>query len=363
MREPCQPLLRRKQLKSKAISFGLLLTLVLFVSLSLPLSAGEKRTHVIQKGDTLWGICNKYYGDPWVWPELWEMNQFITNPHWIKPGEVITILEYEELKAMAQAKKAPAIIKPEPAGKPMGIDVSAITNTKALGFFAKDMVEPWGKIFDFETEKILVGKNDPVYAKMFKGGIQPGDKFTVYTTSKPVNNSVTGEQLGYVHIFKGILEIEKTEKDYHIARISESFRTIQKNDLLIPYSPVSSCILPIPCKGTLTAHVVAAKDALKLHGQHSVVYVDAGRDRGILIGNLLEVIKERTSVSDQEKKESVALPPTILARILILQTNETTSTGLVYWSAKDFANGATVRAQKGGDGQQRELRVLPPCPI
>ena len=350
-------------MKSKAISFGLLLSLVLFLSLSLPLSAGEKRTHVIQKGDTLWGICNKYYGDPWIWPELWEMNQFITNPHWIKPGEVVTIFEYEELKAMAQAKKTPATVKKQPAGKPMGIDVSSVTNTKALGFFAQENVESWGKIFDFETEKILVGKKDTVYAKMFKGGIAPGDKFTIYTTSKPVNHSVTGEQLGYVHIFKGILEIEKVEKDYHIARISESFRTVQKDDLLIPYSPVGSCILPIPCKGALTAHIVAAKDALKLHGQYSVVYVDAGRDAGILTGNLLEVIKERTSVSDQEKKESVALPPTILAKILILQTKEDTSIGLVYWASKDFSNGAKVRAQTGGDTQQRELLALGACPI
>ena len=244
----------------------------------------------------------------------------------------------------------------------MGIDVSSVTNTKALGFFGKDMAEPWGKIFDFETEKILARTNDTVYAKMLKEGIKPGDTFTVYTASELMNHPVTGEERGYVHIFKGILEVEKVEKGYHIGRIIDSFRTIRKDDLLIPYSPVSSCILPIPCRRGVTGYVVAAKDTLSLHGQYSVVYIDVGRDAGVLTGNIFEVIKERESVADQEKKEIVALPPTVLAKILILQTKKDVSLGLVYWAYKDFTNGAKVRAHTG-DMQLRELRALPACPI
>ena len=53
----------------------------------------EKKTytHVVVKGDTLWDICESLYGDPWVWPKVWQLNQHITNPHWIYPGDQIRL--------------------------------------------------------------------------------------------------------------------------------------------------------------------------------------------------------------------------------------------------------------------------------
>ena len=266
-------------MKSRAIYLGLTVFIALFLSFCPSLSARQQRVHVVQKGDTLWGVCNTYYHDPWIWPELWEMNKFITNPHWIKPGEVVMILDYEELKAKSQ-KKSSAVVKKRPLKKPkpMGIDVSSFMNTKALGFLSKELVEPWGKIFDFEVEKILLRENDTAYVKMHKHGIKPGNKFTIYNTSGPVNNPLTNEKFGYIYFYKGVLEIEKAATGYHIARISESFRSIQKNDLLMPYYPVSSCILPLPCNSALSPHIVAAKENLNLHGQYSVVYIDAGHD-------------------------------------------------------------------------------------
>ena len=45
--------------------------------------------YTIQKGDTLWGLSKKFSDSPWLWPELWEENDQIHNPHWIFPGERI----------------------------------------------------------------------------------------------------------------------------------------------------------------------------------------------------------------------------------------------------------------------------------
>ena len=59
----------------------------------------QQLTHTVEKGDTLWSICEKYYGDPDLWPKLWQMNPFVTNPHFLKPGDVIVLLEKELLAA------------------------------------------------------------------------------------------------------------------------------------------------------------------------------------------------------------------------------------------------------------------------
>jgi hypothetical protein len=357
-----QPLLRRGQLKSKALYIGISLFFTLFLGLSPAISAGKKLTHTVQKGDTLWSICEKYYGDPYLWPELWEMNQFVTNPHWISPGDIIKLFEYKEIKLppvkkVVKQKKQPLTIR-----KLMGIDVSSLTNVNALGLLLHEMIVPWGKIFDFKTEKILLSEGDTVYVKMYKENINPGDKFTVYSISDPINHPLTRQQFGYIYFFKGVLEIEKAQKGYHIAKINESFKTIYKNDLLIPYHPVSSCILPIPYQNDISAHIVAAKDKLELLGQYSVIYIDAGSKKNIQTGNIFEAIQERESTSEPLTKETVALPPTILGKILILKTTEYTSAGVVFWASKNFTNGVKVRPTSWHK-QPKKFANLPSCPI
>ena len=351
-------------MKSKAICLGLVLFLfsALLLGLCPSILAGPKLKHVVAKGDNLWSICQRYYNDPWIWPELWEMNQFITNPHWIKPGEIITLYDYETLKAKAQKKIVAQKRVPQKETATMGLDVSGVINTKALGFLQLEREEPWGIIFDHESERIVLDKGDIVYVKMYRKGINPGDKFTIYNTSLPIISPVTGKECGYIHFFKGILEIKKAEKAYYIAQISESFQSILKNDLIIPYYPISSCILPLPCQGSLVAQIVAAKDNLLLLGQRSVVYIDAGRTRGIMTGNLFEVVEERESAFDLKRKEKVALPPAVLGRMLLLQTRENTATGLIFWASRDFTIGAKIRSC-AWDEQSKKSTLLPPCPI
>src|SRR5262245_14017322 len=48
-------------------------------------SSDVPELHTVKKGDTLWGVCQVYFQDPWRWPRLWAENPLITNPHWIFP--------------------------------------------------------------------------------------------------------------------------------------------------------------------------------------------------------------------------------------------------------------------------------------
>src|ERR1051326_3449892 len=36
-------------------------------------------TYNIQRGDTLWDICQKLLDNPWYWPKLWSLNEYISN--------------------------------------------------------------------------------------------------------------------------------------------------------------------------------------------------------------------------------------------------------------------------------------------
>src|SRR2546430_8774595 len=49
------------------------------------------KTYAIKQGDTLWGIAKSLLGNAYLWPQLWESNTWITDAHWIYPGDVLLI--------------------------------------------------------------------------------------------------------------------------------------------------------------------------------------------------------------------------------------------------------------------------------
>ena len=47
--------------------------------------------YLVEEGDTLWDVCEYYFGEPRRWPTVWALNPHITNPHWIYPGDILRL--------------------------------------------------------------------------------------------------------------------------------------------------------------------------------------------------------------------------------------------------------------------------------
>ena len=56
-----------------------------------PANPEKFETHVVLAGETLSQIAGTVLKDSRLWPQLWEMNEHIINPHWIYPNDKILI--------------------------------------------------------------------------------------------------------------------------------------------------------------------------------------------------------------------------------------------------------------------------------
>src|SRR5437868_9866097 len=76
--------------KLPAVFTGMLLTLTAFAA-TVELTKDHPDTYTVRKGDTLWSISARFLQRPWQWPEVWQANPQIHNPHLIYPGDVISL--------------------------------------------------------------------------------------------------------------------------------------------------------------------------------------------------------------------------------------------------------------------------------
>ncbi len=58
-------------------------------TLCLGLTALIASAYIVKEGDTLWDLSDEFLHDPFAWPDLWENNRHIQDPHWIYPGDSI----------------------------------------------------------------------------------------------------------------------------------------------------------------------------------------------------------------------------------------------------------------------------------
>jgi len=286
--------------------------------------------YIVQPGDTLWDLSQQFSDSPWLWPDMWNENQQITNPHLIYPGDRIKLYRRTDVSRVQTE-----VSKPKPTGK-----TYTYRDMDAVGFIRKKAVEPSGNIIGVEPKKFMVSDHDTVYIAPQPGRtFVVGEKYTVYRTLKEITDNETKAYIGIQHFLLGIVEITQVSQDVAVGTIKKSFRLMAVDDKVTPYLKRPEIIEIKESVPDLTGKFIATEDHNELVSEHRTAFIDKGEIDGIEIGqyyNILNKLEDR--VRSGGKQKTINIPPQKMGSVLVLHIEENTATVLILHSEPFIEN-------------------------
>ncbi len=266
------------------------------------------KRYVVKKGDTLWGISHKFLNNPSYWPEIWDVNQKINNPHLIFPGDVLYIYEGGKRK-IRQAngtiveKLVPQLrIERKGGGEPISTLSPFLVWPRVLD---KNTINKAPYIVTAREANLLIEKDQTVYIKNLADR-QPGGRYAIFHTGKMLTDPETGKEFGNEVVYKGFLEVEQPAYNAEVATavVSESLREIRPGDrLLYIEDETHNLKAPISTPNKkIRATVISLFDAEIISGQTQVIVINKGSRDGIKAGHTLGIFSPGKTVKDPHNK-------------------------------------------------------------
>ncbi len=261
---------------------------------------GSPASHRVQKGDTLWRICDTYFHNPYQWPRIWSLNPQIQNPHWIEPGD--------DVKLRSENGTGPATDKPSGLG-PLASLVDRRRNVakdsiflRDVGFIDESNEDQWGEINGAAVDKMFLSPFDVVYLKV-EGNHEPkpGQELTVF---RPVK-SVPGGKLVQI---QGTVKIDQYNASEKIARavLLEANDVVERGAFFGPVPRKLNVVPPVVNPVELDAKVIASIHPHVFYGQNQVVFINKGAKDGLVPGNRLLIRRQGDAWGDSLATKAAA---------------------------------------------------------
>lgn len=311
--------------------------------------------HIIERGDTLWDLSNRYLENPFLWPQLWDANRYIENPHLIYPGDPLRIPELDVVRPGGMgpgeeggpggrpggpgegepgeeglpggpggpggpgARRGPAFY---PAYEEVSIQCASymgVDDSRSMRIFGNEDGDAKDDLATGDIVYINRGSSD---------GVSPGDQ---YYTQRRVDFSF-GRSDHYV-LRTGWLTILTVTEDSAMAEITQACLDVNRGDYLTPFEPIPVPLLPnqpivtrmTPETGRMRGELVASLDDITSLGEGNLVSINLGEEDGVVPGNIFTVF--RYMYDDAPRK--------VLGELAVLTVQRRNATAKIIHS-KDF---------------------------
>ncbi len=341
-------------MNKSSLSVCLLLLSLLFsawLQAAVELKENVPETYIVKKGDTLWGISGMYLQKPWLWPQLWDANPQVDNPHLIYPGDELYLVWVDGQPRLRMRRGRD--VKMTPTMRVTDLDL-------AIPIIPLDEIGPWLKwsrivaageldgapyIVSGNQRHLLAAPGDRVYGR---GNFPEGERaFGIYRPGEAYYDPITGELLGYnaqdIGNTKLLSRSDEAVVELEVTRVTEEVRI---TDRLLPMREriIDATFHPrAPDVEIEDGFMIAVPGGVSQIGTNAVVVLNKGTRNGLEVGQVLAVYQVGELVFDSIAKENVLLPDVRAGLAMVFEVFEKASYAIVLKSDKPLKVGDKVK--------------------
>ncbi len=353
--------------KSIVLLAGMLVTVAVYAA-GAQLRADHPDSYTVRRGDTLWDISAKFLSKPWLWPEIWQANPQVRNPHLIYPGDVLNLSFINGPRLAMQ-----------PRVRAEGEAVTAIPLSE-LRMFLKDMrvmdssaVSSAPYVVGLEEARLRGSAGQNIYVRGLQGApgqrwaiVRPSHVFRGFDQNDPNHADLVGHTLDSNAAMVTTPWREDTRNDGHYGRgddlgvevsvigtaetlrmgdpatllLLDSTQEIRSGDRIMPVdaTPYDPYYYPhAPKSVPNNAHVVGFADAMDAVGPRQVVMLSIGAKDGVDNGQTYPIYEPGETIHDDVASNSwnrgvgkrVTLPDEFVGHVMVFRTFDRVSYGLI----------------------------------
>ena len=293
----------------------------------------------VEEGDTLWLISQEFFQDPWLWPNLWALNPHITNPHWIYPGDVIRLKWSPRSQQNAEDDLN---LKPVGYSADLKKVVQKVINK---GMIVEKQDPGIGVLVASPEAKTYLATGDVAYIKVGDvNRLQLNQKLSIYRPTKKVLHPDLKEIVGQKVLLVGTIEVIAKGRNNKLAKVKiiQAHQEIERGDLIVTEVPPLVEVNPVKNLVDLEGVILDGLQDFSEFAQYHVIFLDVGKKDGVQVGNRLSVVRQGDGLLNFEEEEDQAMPIEAIGEVLVIATQQKTSTALITRSKIELRKGDQV---------------------
>lgn len=337
------------------LCIGLLFSATLSVQaedLSRYLKPGHPDVYTVVKGDTLWDISGTFLSKPWLWPEIWQINPQIENPHLIYPGDQIALI-YVDGQPRLQLSRGDAgrtfrmspgdaRLSPQIRSTPLESAIPTIALDAIQGFLVQNRVvvpavlEAAPYVVQGDSQRLILGAGDRVYVR---GVVPDSESFNFVRRGPLYIDPETNEILGREATYIGLGTAVAQEDDVATMAITSTREEVAIGDRVLPTEErrVNSTFFPSAPDNDIRGQIISVFSGVTQVGQYDVVVINRGEREAVKVGDVMAIYRRGALARDRIAKETIRLPSERAGLLMVFRTFEKLSYGLVLVTERPLA--------------------------